>query len=82
MVTGTLTSKGQITIPKSIRDSLNLQTGDRLAFSLVGDKQALLQPITTSVDDVYGVLHRPGQKAKSLEDMTRSITRRHRQAKS
>ncbi len=82
MVTGTLTSKGQITIPKSIRDSLNLQTGDRLAFSLVGDKQALLQPITTSVDDVYGVLHRPGQKAKSLEDMNRSITRRHRQAKS
>ena len=82
MVTGTLTSKGQITIPKSIRDSLNLQTGDRLAFSLVGDKQALLQPITTSVDDVYGVLHRPGQKSKSLEDMKRSITRRHRQAKS
>ncbi|HOE00492.1 MAG TPA: AbrB/MazE/SpoVT family DNA-binding domain-containing protein [Kiritimatiellia bacterium] len=82
MVTGTLTSKGQITIPKSIRDSLNLQTGDRLAFSLVGDKQALLQPITTSVDDVYGVLHRPGQKAKSIEDMNRSITRRHRQAKS
>ena len=82
MVTGTLTSKGQITIPKSIRDSLNLQTGDRLAFYLVGDKQALLQPITTSVDDVYGVLHRPGQKAKSIEDMNRSITRRHRQAKS
>jgi len=82
MVTGTLTSKGQITIPKSIRDSLNLQTGDRLAFSLVGDKQALLQPITTSVDDVYGVLHRPGQKAKSIEDMNRSITWRHRQAKS
>ena len=82
MSEATLTSKGQITIPKSIRDSLNLQTGDRLAFSLVGDKQALLQPITTSVDDVYGVLHRPGQKAKSIEDMNRSITRRHRQAKS
>lgn len=82
MVTATLTSKGQITIPKAIRDALNLQAGDRLAFSLAGDKQALLQPITASVDDVYGVLQRPGQRAKSVDEMNRSIARRLRKAKS
>ena len=81
MVTGTITSKGQITIPKTIRDSLNLQAGDRLVFSLLGDNQALLQPITTGVDDVYGVLHRPRQRPKSVEDMNRGIARRMKKAK-
>ena len=36
MVTATLTSKGQVTIPKPVRDSLRLRTGDRVAFILRG----------------------------------------------
>lgn len=82
MVTATLTSKGQITIPKTIRDALNLQAGDRVAFSLPGDKQALLQPLTARVDEVYGILQRPGQRPKSVDDMNRSIARRRRKATS
>jgi len=33
MATATLTSKGQITVPKEVRDQLHLSTGDRVAFS-------------------------------------------------
>lgn len=33
----TLTSKGQTTIPKEIRDSLGLQPGDRMTFTVYSD---------------------------------------------
>jgi len=32
MATSTLTSKGQITIPQSVREALGLQTGDKVDF--------------------------------------------------
>lgn len=78
MVTATLTSKGQITIPKPIRDSLNLRTGDRLAFVMHGPSEAVLKPITKSVDQVFGLLHRPKASAVSVDDMNRAIARRMR----
>lgn len=33
-----LTSKGQVTIPKPIRDALGLNSGDEVLFDLEGDK--------------------------------------------
>jgi antitoxin PrlF len=33
-----LTSKGQITIPKEIRDKLKFKTGDKVVFIFEGDK--------------------------------------------
>lgn len=33
----TLTTKGQVTIPKTIRDKLNLRAGDKLDFRLDAD---------------------------------------------
>lgn len=35
--TATLTSKGQITIPKPIREALSLKKKDRLIFSVIED---------------------------------------------
>ncbi len=33
-----LTSKGQATIPSAIRKQLHLQSGDRIAFKVLGDR--------------------------------------------
>ncbi len=44
MSTATITSKGQVTIPKDIREKLGLRQGDRLIF-YVEDGKAVAQPV-------------------------------------
>jgi antitoxin PrlF len=79
MVTATLTSKGQLTIPKVVRDSLHLRTGDRIAFIVHGNTEALLKPVTKSVDEVFGILCSPGQPRRSVEEMKAAVAKRMKQ---
>ena len=81
MVTATLTSKGQLTIPKAVRESLHLHTGDRVAFIVHVDSEAVLKPVTKSVDEVYGRLHSPGQPRRSVEEMKAAVLERMRERK-
>ena len=78
MVTATLTSKGQLTIPKAVRDTLGLHTGDRVAFVVHGDLEAVLKPVTKSVDEVFGRLHRPARIRRSIDDMKAAVAERLR----
>ena len=78
MVTATITSKGQITIPKAVRASLRLRTGDRVEFVVHGQNEAILKPITKSVDDVFGRLHKPGRPRKTVQEMNEAIAGRLR----
>jgi AbrB family looped-hinge helix DNA binding protein len=39
----TITSKGQVTIPKRVRDALLLETGDKIAFVVDGEAVALVK---------------------------------------
>lgn len=73
MVTATLTSKGQLTIPKTVRQSLHLHAGDRVAFVVHDETEAVMKPITKSVDEVFGRLHRDGQPRRSLSDMKAAV---------
>lgn len=54
----TLTSKGQITIPKIIRDFIGLHTGDKIEFVITEKNEVLLKPITKKVDEVFCVLYK------------------------
>lgn len=72
MVMAKITSKGQITIPKSVRGSLRLTTGDRVAFIVRGD-EAVLKPVTASIDAVFGMLHRKGAPVLSVEQMNNAV---------
>jgi antitoxin PrlF len=81
MVTATLTSKGQLTIPKAVRDSLHLRSGDLVAFIVHGDAEAVLKPMTKSVDEVFGRLHSPGQRRKSIKQMKDAVAERIRNKK-
>jgi antitoxin PrlF len=78
MVTATLTSKGQLTLPKVVRDSLHLHTGDRVAFLLHGAAEAVLKPVTKSVDEVFGRLHNPVQAPRTVKEMKQAVAERIR----
>jgi len=73
MALATLTNKGQVTIPKAVRVSLGLHTGDKLEFVIAESGKAYIRPVTKKVDDVFGRLHKPGRKAVSVEEMDTSI---------
>jgi AbrB family looped-hinge helix DNA binding protein len=71
---GTLTSKGQITLPKEIREQLKLKPGDRMEF-LVGPNGGItILPVTSDVTILKGLIPQPKQPV-TLEDM-RPISQR------
>jgi AbrB family looped-hinge helix DNA binding protein len=69
MSLATITSKGQTTIPKDIRDCLGLQPKDQIQFTLVADETVIMRVKKRSVRELYGLLHDPDRKPIPLEDM-------------
>ncbi len=66
----TLSSKGQATIPKAVRDRLHLKPGDRFKFFFHPDGVIILPKIPTS--KLKGMIPKPS-KAVSLEQMDAAI---------
>lgn len=56
MTTATITSKGQITIPISIREDLNLETGDKLVFFSDAKEKKFEAIKSRSILDLEGLL--------------------------
>ncbi|MBE7423040.1 MAG: type II toxin-antitoxin system PrlF family antitoxin [Zoogloeaceae bacterium] len=67
----TLTSKGQTTIPKEIRDSLSMKAGDRMTFTLMPDATVVMRVKSRRVADLAGVLRKKGRKPVPLEQLSR-----------
>lgn len=74
MTTATLTSKGQTTVPKEIREHLRLRTGDRIEFVIEDDGRVVLIPAAYDAADLAGMLP-PPRRPVSLESM-RSVIRK------
>ncbi len=65
----TMTSKGQVTVPREIRDRLGLKSGDKMAFTMLSDGTIVMRPKTRRLADLAGSLTRPGQPKVAVEDM-------------
>ena len=74
MSTATVTSKGQLTLPKEVRVALGLSPGDQVNFVRMEDGNYAVLPATHSVKTLKGLLRRPGRKPVSLTEMDKAIT--------
>ncbi len=74
MPIATMTSKGQITIPKEIRDALRLRPGDRIDFQREKDGRVVLRPATRSILDLAGIVKWKGPPV-SIDEMDEAIGR-------
>jgi AbrB family looped-hinge helix DNA binding protein len=63
MPSATVTSKGQVTIPKAIRRALRLAEGDRLDFVVEKEGRVVVRAGAADISDLKGLLHRPCRRA-------------------
>jgi antitoxin PrlF len=75
MTTAVVTSKGQITIPKPVRDGLGVESGDRVEFVELEPGVYTVVAATRDIRDLKGMIPKPA-KPVSVEEMNKAI-RRH-----
>ena len=68
MAEATVTSKGQITIPTSIRKVMGLKTKDRVIFTVMPDGTTVMRAKTRDIANLAGTIRKPAKKVK-LSDM-------------
>lgn len=72
MSTATITSKGQLTLPKAVRDALGIGPGDRVDFVRMADGNFAVMPATLPVKRLKGIIPRANSPV-SLEEMDAAI---------
>ncbi len=71
-MTSTITSKGQLTVPKAIREKYGLQSGDKVEFLDDPELGLRIVPVTQPLSRLKGMVPKP-DKTISLEDMQNVI---------
>ncbi len=70
MIESGITSKGQTTLPKAVREALSVRAGDRVRY-IIQDGEVRILPVRP-VSRLFGILRHDGPAA-TLEDMDRAI---------
>ena len=69
----TVSVKGQVTLPKTIRDELKIEQGTQLDFQLNADGTLSVRALKRSALSIVGLLKRAGQTAVSVEQMNQAV---------
>ena len=69
----TVTDKGQVTVPKEIRDQTGIAPGSRLDFEVQGDGTLRVRVLTRGADTLFGLVHRAGIEPRTIEEMDQGI---------
>jgi AbrB family looped-hinge helix DNA binding protein len=70
----TLTSKGQITVPKRVRDALAVQPGDKLAFRIHDDGSVTVEAETVDLGTLRGAI-KAKVRGVTVDDMKEAVRR-------
>ncbi len=77
-VSARLSSKGQVTVPRAVREALSLEEGDRLVFRVEGDHAVMAR--TADLLSLAGSVSVPAGKRDTPWTQVRRETRRARAA--
>ncbi len=73
--TAVMTSKGQITVPKLIRDILGLRQGIKVEFVVTDDKHVIIEHASKDVRRLKGMLYDSKRPKISVADMNKAIAK-------
>lgn len=69
-----ISAKGQVTLPRELREGLSLKAGDELVFTSIGDR-LLMTPKNIDFNDLAGFLGVPPNGSASLEQIDETVLR-------
>jgi antitoxin PrlF len=75
----TLTTKGQVTLPKEIRDRLGLDAGSILDFQVLSDNTITARPVRPDALRIRGLLKSPHAEPLTVEQMDEAVSRHLRE---
>ena len=77
-VEATVTSKGQVTLPKELRKRLGLQRGSRIRFSIPASGAVRVEPVLYDLEDLWKMADLGGQAGAlmTFEEMDAAKARR------
>ncbi len=74
MAKSTVTSKGQVTIPKEIREFAMIHAGTQIDFQMQKDGTILIIPIQRHISQLKGIIKSRRKKPVSLDEMKKAIS--------
>ncbi len=71
----TVSEKGQITLPKKLREQMGIQQGARLDLRLANDGTLVVRLLSRGAGPLFALVARPGEPARSFEEMDEAVSR-------
>jgi antitoxin PrlF len=71
----TVSTKGQVTIPKEVRDQLRLTAGSRVSFVLGEKDSVTLKPVKSDIRLLKGMIKSPFKRPVTIKQMNDAIGR-------
>lgn len=70
-----LSKKGQVTLRKDLQQHLGVAPGERIDFDKMPNGTVQIRPARGKgkFADVFGMLHRPGERARTIEEINEAI---------
>lgn len=68
----TVTGKGQVTLPKEVRERLRLHEGDTVRFAIEDGERIIVERAGLSIRDSFGILGKP-PRSLTLHEMDEAI---------
>ena len=68
-----MTDKGQVTVPKDIRDRLGIAAGSKLDFEVQDDGTIRVRVLVRGAGNLFGLVRRPGMAPQSIDAMDEGI---------